>query len=306
VAPQTHEKSNFLTLIDFDKAMALQPNYRNCMAGSNVCYTRNLPKGVKPADFIGLVKKLYIQNNITKSDAKITKRKSPKIPAILHQIWFGEKPIPPLYKTWQQQWLKMHPNWTLMKWTEKKIQKDFPKGLYNQKTFDLAKKANNFARMSDVVRYELLNKYGGLYIDYDVKCLSSFDPLHYAYDFYAGLESFGSSGYCCNAVIGATPSHPIIQTCVEGIKSYENKEPDLKLWPYETQAEKETLVTFITTGPTMLTRAIWHAANKDGSADIILPQVYFFPNKPTPISLCFHGFHSTWINILDEQEKSSS
>ena len=58
VAPQTRKKSNFPTFIDFDKAMELQPNYKNCMAGSNVCYTRNLPEGVKPSDFIGLVKKL--------------------------------------------------------------------------------------------------------------------------------------------------------------------------------------------------------------------------------------------------------
>ena len=29
--------------------------------------------------------------------------------------------------------------------------------------------------MSDIARYEILNKHGGLYIDYDVKCLHSFD-----------------------------------------------------------------------------------------------------------------------------------
>ena len=300
---QATNKPNSLALTDFDKAMKLQPNFIQCIQGSNICYTRNLPKGVTPADFINLVKRLYNKNYTTKKQEKSHKKQSPKIPLIIHQIWFGED-LPELYKKWQQEWLETHPQWTSINWTEKKIQNDFPRGLLNQKTFDSAKKIKNYARMSDIARYEILKKYGGLYIDYDVKCLKPFDPLHYMYDFYVGLESFGSSGYCCNAIIGAIPSHPVIQRCIQNIKTYENKEPDLKHWPYETQVEKEKLITFITTGPTMLTDAIWHATDKNGYADIIFPQVYFYSDKPTPISLCHHGFHSTWVNTLSKHLKN--
>lgn len=43
-----------------------------------------------------------------------------------------------------------------------------------QKAFDAAK---NYGEKSDILRYEILFVYGGVYADVDVECLQPFDAL---------------------------------------------------------------------------------------------------------------------------------
>ncbi len=286
-------------LIDFNKSLESQPNFTSCLQAAHPCYVRGLPEGVMPADFFLVVKKLFNKNSPLKRFTKIKNQKQPKIPLIVHQIWFGEQ-MPKVYDDWHQKLHKLHPGWTFVRWTEKKLKDAFPQDLYNQKMFDCAKKTNSYAKMSDIARYEILNKYGGLYLDYDVTCLRSFNFSHYAYDFYAGMEDFWSSCYCCNAVIGARKGHPIIQACIENIKQYENKKPNLQNWPHRSPAEKEIFITLITTGPKMFTQSIWQAVDCKNNVDIIFPPEVFYAQTPTSASLCHHSFHSIWHGNLFE------
>jgi mannosyltransferase OCH1-like enzyme len=285
-------------LIDFNKSLESQPNFTSCIQAEHSCYIRGLPEGIMPIDFISCAEKLFNKNNPLRQLSKIKKRKL-KIPLIIHQIWFGGQ-IPKIYNDWHQELRKLHPGWTFMRWTEEKLKNAFPHGLYNQKMFDNAKETKSYAKMSDIARYEVLNKYGGLYLDYDVRCLKELDFLNYAYDFYAGIEDFWNSCYCCNAVIGARREHPIIQTCIENIKQYENKKPSLQNWPYKSHAEKEKFITLITTGPKMFTQGIWQAIDKKNNVDIIFPPEVFYAQTPTPASLCHHSFDSIWHGNLFE------
>lgn len=43
-----------------------------------------------------------------------------------------------------------------------------------QKAFDAA---TNFGEKSDILRYEILEKHGGVYADVDVACVQAFDSL---------------------------------------------------------------------------------------------------------------------------------
>ena len=45
----------------------------------------------------------------------------PKIPKIIHQFWFGGKPIPPLYQVYRQTCKNLHPTWDFRLWKEKDI-----------------------------------------------------------------------------------------------------------------------------------------------------------------------------------------
>lgn len=292
-------QQNKLLSIDIDKSLQREPNFSECFQAAHPCFLRGLPKGVTPAHFITLVKKLFDKNNPRQRLSKI-KPQQPRIPRIIHRIWFGDT-MPNIYTEWHKALKALHPGWTFICWDEKEIKKVFPRGLHNQKMFDQARKTRSFAKMSDIARYEILNKYGGLYLDYDVECFQSFDFLHNAFDFYAGMEDFWSSCYCCNAVIGANREHPVIQTCIKTINSYENKTPDLEDWPYRNRAEKEKYITLITTGPKMFTHSIWYAANRTNNIDIIFPPEVFYSQQPTPFSLCRHNFHSLWHGNLFEQ-----
>ncbi|QDH91817.1 glycosyltransferase [Mycobacterium phage Phrappuccino] len=67
------------------------------------------------------------------------------------------------------------------------------------------------AQLADLVRAEELYWRGGVYIDSDVECYRSFDPL-------LGVQGFAAwedSDHIPNAVMGFTPWHPAIRAVVD-------------------------------------------------------------------------------------------
>ena len=65
----------------------------------------------------------------------------------------------------------MHSNWTLKLWTDENI-KDL--NFDNRDIFD---KADNYGMKSDILRYEILYREGGIYIDIDYECLQSIENI---------------------------------------------------------------------------------------------------------------------------------
>ena len=84
-----------------------------------------------------------------------------KIPKIFHIIWIGPNPYP--FGEYKESWLKHNPHWELKYWNNDNLP-----DLYNQKIFDLIP---SWAGKADILRYELLYRYGGLYSDADSYCL---------------------------------------------------------------------------------------------------------------------------------------
>jgi mannosyltransferase OCH1-like enzyme len=89
-----------------------------------------------------------------------------KIPKIIHQIWLGSKERP---KSLMDRCRNMHEGWEYKLWTEQNLF-----ALENQNTFDCGR---NPTFKSDVLRYEVLKRYGGFYLDADTLCLRPLDPL---------------------------------------------------------------------------------------------------------------------------------
>ena len=75
-------------------------------------------------------------------------------------------------------------------------------------------KGRSAAECSNAVRYALLRRFGGVYVDTDVECLRSIEPLLRGISAFAGYEPGGLIG---NAVIGASPNHPLLERAVTGI-----------------------------------------------------------------------------------------
>ena len=90
------------------------------------------------------------------------------IPKIIHQIWLGDQSQRPinLMKTWED----MNPGWVYKLWTDDNLPK-----LICQEQFDKMKGLHGKA---DILRYELLYKYGGFYIDADSECVLPFGRFH--------------------------------------------------------------------------------------------------------------------------------
>lgn len=103
------------------------------------------------------------------------------IPRIIHYCWFGDDPIPKVYKKYMATWRKYCPEYKIIKWTEHNY--DVEKIAYVSEAF----KARKFAFASDVARLDIIYKYGGIYLDTDVELLQSLNSL-LKYHAFVGLE----------------------------------------------------------------------------------------------------------------------
>jgi len=131
------------------------------------------------------------------------------IPKKIHQIWLGG-PFPDKYKRIRDTWIEKNPDWEYKLWTEDDIT-DF-----NLENIDSFNKIGNLGAKSDIFRYEILYRHGGLYIDTDFECLSSFNDLTY-------LDLFSGTGHVdvpetFNGLISCKPNHKLIRNLIDDIK----------------------------------------------------------------------------------------
>lgn len=218
-----------------------------------------------------------------------------KIPKIIHQIWLGSS-LPEDLKTLQQTWKKFHPDWEYKLWTDNDV-KNFK--MQNREVFE---KTKNLGAKSDILRYEILYQFGGLYVDTDFECLKPFDELHHICDFYAGLFSYDK--ICImNSLMGCSPKNKILKNILDSMKMVSS----FQITPEEV---------FNFSGPHYLTSVFFGTDKKDKQNSIIFPPTYFFPSPNSNSgkthneqkkflkdeSHAIHYWHISWVkkdsNIL--------
>ena len=127
-----------------------------------------------------------------------------RIPKTIHRIWLGPAEMPAEYEEFGESWRRHHPGWEFRLWTDDELPElSCPGGF---------ERCRNFGEASDVLRYEVLNQFGGVYVDTDVECLRSLEPLiadATAFAAYARPKVIGS------AVVGSVPGHPAIARTLE-------------------------------------------------------------------------------------------
>ena len=98
------------------------------------------------------------------------------IPKILHQIWSDvNEPLPDFFIQLSRTWKNSHPEWKYEFWDDNRMA-----SFINTCEPYLADTYNNFkydVQRWDFIRYLILYKTGGMYVDFDYECLESFD--HY-------------------------------------------------------------------------------------------------------------------------------
>lgn len=127
------------------------------------------------------------------------------IPRIFHQIWIGEDPFPKEYARYQKSWLRRNPGWELRFWRED----DLPSDLRRTEIYERLRQP---AERSDLLRLELLHRYGGVYLDSDFECRRSIEPLLERVTFFV---AYLKPGRINNAIIGAVPGHTLLERAIE-------------------------------------------------------------------------------------------
>lgn len=84
------------------------------------------------------------------------------VPKIVHYAWFGsEKPLPIIQRI--ERWKKILPEWEFKEWNESNWDLDeytFSKEMYQ---------SGNLGYVADPLRFDVLNKFGGVYLDTDME-----------------------------------------------------------------------------------------------------------------------------------------
>jgi mannosyltransferase OCH1-like enzyme len=139
-----------------------------------------------------------------------------RIPKKIHQIWLGSE-VPEAYKVYMDTWTKFHPDWEYKLWTDA----DVP--AVNIKSSLVYSKAINPAMKSDILRYEILRQYGGLYVDTDFECVRPFDDLM-DLKFFTGI-SYDDTFVIYNGLIASIPNHPILKASTSIVTSFMGRNP---------------------------------------------------------------------------------
>lgn len=146
----------------------------------------------------------------------------PRIPRQLHWIWLGGEPLPERDQIWMQSWRKHHPFWNCIIWAETPSEVELEgfetralPSLVNQHLYDgieqwVRGKAILAAR-SDLIRLEIIARYGGVYLDTDVECFRNIEILLEDTTLFVA-DGWGAGQ--CNYMFGAIANHPALWTSV--------------------------------------------------------------------------------------------
>lgn len=116
-------------------------------------------------------------------------------------------------------WKALHPSWDIFLWNNTFVNEPFPE------LIQVGSKLATMAWVADLVRYRVIEKFGGVYLDTDIEPNQSLEPLLSLGSFtvcevpdvpllnQTHTSLFMEPGTCnraCNAVIGATKGHPAL------------------------------------------------------------------------------------------------
>jgi len=158
--------------------------------------------------------KIFQENYEAKRPSKMPYSKEPLIPKVMHQIWIGGSDLPPLYQNYLDECKKLHPNWEFKLWGDKEVEE---LGLMYKDLYD---KSRLYPGRTDIIRHEVLDRFGGVYRDMDVKCFRSLDDLSHQYEMYTSLEhpSMSHRPIINTGLLGARAHHPMLKKMLELIK----------------------------------------------------------------------------------------
>ncbi len=89
----------------------------------------------------------------------------------IHYCWFGHGEKSPLILKCIESWKKHFPDFEIVEWTEDNF--DVRMNMYSSQAYD----AKKYAYVSDVARFDILYREGGLYFDTDVEVIKPFGEL---------------------------------------------------------------------------------------------------------------------------------
>jgi len=156
------------------------------------------------------------------------------IPKIIHRCWLGPNPMPDVYKSYGTMWWQSNPDWEVIDWSWHNLSTDF----IAQDTIDLitaraSKPSIEWAtQLADIIGYELTYKYGGIYMNADIKPIKPLSTMFINHPkcenmAFAALEQ---GDFLVNAVTGGPARSSFWKEVLDGINhNYINYPPQTEM-----------------------------------------------------------------------------
>ena len=96
-------------------------------------------------------------------------KKQTNIPKIIHYVWVGGNKKPESVQKYIASWKKYCPDYLIIEWNEKNY--DITRNRYMHEAYQSRK----WAFVTDYMRLDLLDRFGGIYMDSDVEVLKNLD-----------------------------------------------------------------------------------------------------------------------------------
>jgi len=257
---------------------------------------------------IQLFTALYEKN----SKLQFLKDDEVKIPKIIHLIWVGPNPFPKEGVENVNSWIEKHPDWTVKFWTDRRRalpNRNMELKLVADFKFESLgycyEESDNYAEKSELLRYEILNQEGGVYVDHDVKCYKSFASFHHNYHLYCGLDAphepvLSSSISVNNNVVGARPRHPVLKRSIDNVK--ERWDEISAAFPGD---DKESIIYRVAYRSwSSFDDAARDLIGKGETKDIVFPAAYFNRIDEDFSLFAQHYYASTWFEDETKFERN--
>lgn len=197
-----------------------------------------------------------------------------QIPKIIHQIWSGiDEPLPKHFSLLGDTWKEQYPSWKYIYWDNKKINR-FVREYYFQ-YWEIFNRFPYDVQRWDAIRYLILDKIGGMYVDFDYESIKPIDELIetktccFSLEPKSHLRAFKRkvNDVFNNALMLNVPGHPFMRKIVENVFSKTVLEYD---------APKH-LCVYNTTGPWKLIDLYYDLTEEEKRQVYLIPAKYVTP-----------------------------
>jgi len=148
------------------------------------------------------------------------------IPRILHQIWVGPHPIPNRSIEFITGLRALHPTFEYRLWRDADVSTE------EFENYEFIIKTPSYAQKADLMRYEILHKYGGIYLDIDFELFKPLDPL-LTNDLILCNEDERIHEYMTNAFLASSKGNVELKKCVKAVKDIDfSKSINVASGPY--------------------------------------------------------------------------
>lgn len=194
------------------------------------------------------------------------------IPARLHAVWLGGE-VPEVLGRFLDSWRRHHPAWEFTLWTSiDELELRNRRFVERPQMWVPERNVGQF--VSDVMRYEILERFGGVYVDCDMECRRPIDELLGGVECFAAWEK--QDVWIGNAILGAAPGALFLQRTIEAlpfsIERHQGKRPN------------------VSSGPQFLTSQ--YAGHHDELT--VFPQAWFYPAAWNELELVEEEHPDAW------------